>query len=128
MSLGNKKKKTCEKDLGVHIDPNLDFKDHIHKTIKKARSISGMIIRNITYNKVSILCPLFKALIRPILEYGNAVWSPFSKEDIDNIERVQHHFTKRIEGLYDFSYNERLKILNLPSLEFRRMRGDLIET
>ena len=87
-----------------------------------------MIIRNITYNKVSILCPLFKALIRPILEYGNAVWSPFSKEDIDNLERVQRHFTKRIEGLYDFSYNERLKILNLPSLEFRRMRGDLIET
>ena len=119
---------TCEKDLGVHIDPNLDFKEHILKTIKKARSISGMIIRNISYNTKSIMCPLFKALIRPILEYGNAVWSPFCKEDIDNLERVQRHFTKRIDGLYNLSYNERLKTLNLPSLEFRRMRGDLIET
>ena len=87
-----------------------------------------MIIRNITYNKKSIMCPLFKALIRPILEYGNAVWSPFIKEDIDNIEKVQRHFTKRIDGLYNLNYNERLKVLNLPSLEFRRMRGDLIET
>ena len=118
----------CEKDLGVHIDPNLDFRDHIHKTIKKARSVSGMIIRNISYCKTSIMCPLFKALIRPILEYGNAVWSPFLKQDIDNIEKVQRHFTKRIDGLYNLSYHDRLRVLKLPSLEYRRMRGDLIET
>ena len=40
----------------------------------------------------------------------------------------EHHFTKRWDGLHNLSYTKRLKILNLPSLEFRRMRGDLIET
>ena len=36
--------------------------------------------------------------------------------------------TKIIPGLRDKPYNERLKILNLPSLKHRRRRGDLIET
>ena len=56
------------------------------------------------------------------------MWSPFLKQDIDNIEKVQRHFTKRIDGLYNLSYHDRLKVLKLPSLEYRRMRGDLIET
>ena len=30
---------TCEKDLGVYIDPLLDFNEHISKTLKKARSV-----------------------------------------------------------------------------------------
>ena len=117
----------CEKDLGVSIDPELKFRDHIHLTIKKARRISGMILRNMTYKNKSIMSPLFKALIRPILEYANTVWSPFNKEDVDNIESVQRQFTKRIDGLYNMSYSERLKHLKLPSLEYRRLRGDLIE-
>ena len=33
---------TCEKDLGVYIDPNLSFDHHISLTIKKARRIAGM--------------------------------------------------------------------------------------
>ena len=37
----------CEKDLGVYIDPLLDFNEHMAKTVKKARSITGMILRNI---------------------------------------------------------------------------------
>ena len=47
---------------------------------------------------------------------------------IDLIEKVQRQFTKRISGLNKLSYTQRLKELNLPSLEFRRARGDMIET
>ena len=74
------------------------------------------------------MVPLFKSLIRPILEYGNAVWSPYLRKHIDHIESVQRHFSKCIIGTKNMSYEERLKFLQLPSLEFRRMRGDLIET
>ena len=118
---------TCEKDLGVNIDPDLNFNNHIKLTIKKARRISGMILRNITYKSKSILIPLYKALIRPILEYGNAVWCPYLKKDIADIEKVQRHFTKRIHCAKNLEYEDRLRLLQLPSLEFRRIRGDLIE-
>ena len=117
----------CEKDLGVNIDPELNFNNHIKLTIKKARRVSGMILRNITFKSKSILVPLFKTLIRPILEYGNAVWCPYLKKDIDEIEKVQRHFTKRIHSVKNLEYEDRLRVLKLPSLEFRRVRGDLIE-
>ena len=73
------------------------------------------------------MVPLFKAIIRPVLEYGNAVWQPSKRKFINQIETIQRHFTKCIIGMKDLDYPERLKALNLPSLEFRRLRGDLIE-
>ena len=73
------------------------------------------------------MVPLFKALIRPILEYGNAVWAPHLRKHIDAIEKIQRHFTKCIIGTKNLSYEQRLRFLQLPSLEYRRVRGDLIE-
>ena len=73
------------------------------------------------------MVPLFKALVRPILEYGNAVWCPYTIKDINAIEEVQRFYTKRIIGTNDLSYEDRLNKLGLPSLEFRRHRGDMIE-
>ena len=118
---------TCEKDLGVYIDPNLSFDHHISQTIKKARKIAGMIIRTIRNRFPIIMVTLFKSLVRPILEYANAVWCPYKKKHIYELERVQRNFTKRIKGLKHMTYNQRLAKLNLPSLEFRRLRGDYIE-
>ncbi|MCP3853075.1 MAG: hypothetical protein GY694_23025, partial [Gammaproteobacteria bacterium] len=118
----------CEKDLGVHVDPLLEFNEHIAKIVKKSRSLAGMILRNISSRTSNILVPLFVALVRPNLEYANPVWCPFKRKYIDHIEKVQRQFTKRISGLNKLSYNQRLKELNLPSLEFRRLRGDMIET
>ena len=117
----------CEKDLGIFIDPKLDFNDHITTTIKKARRLNGMLLRNISMKNKSIMVPLFVAIIRPVLEYGVAVWCPHWKKDRKKIEQIQQQYTKRIDGMHKLSYTERLTILRLPSLEYRRFRGDLIE-
>ena len=86
-----------------------------------------MLIRNIDNKVPEIMVPLFKSLVRPIIEYANCVWSPYKRKDIDLIEKVQRHFTKRVIGMKDLTYKEWLSKLNLPSLEFRRMRGDIIQ-
>jgi len=44
------------------------------------------------------------------------------------IERTQRKFTKIIPGLKNLDYHQRLKVLNLPSMEERQKRGDLIQT
>ena len=49
------------------------------------------------------------------------------KKHINAIESVQRSYTKRIIGMGDLDYSSRLKELKLPSLEYRRFRGDLIE-
>ena len=87
-----------------------------------------MISRVINWKDKEIMIPLFKSLVRPILEYGNILWHPYLIKHIATIENIQRRFTKRIIGLSDIEYEERLRILKLPSLEFRRLRGDMIET
>ena len=116
-----------EKDLGVTVDPELTFDQHISEKVKKANSISGLLMRTITYKTKEIMVPLFKALVRPILEYANAVWNPYLRKHIDLIEGVQRRFTKKMIGMENLEYEDRLKRLHLPSLEYRRTRGDMIE-
>jgi ribonuclease P/MRP protein subunit RPP40 len=117
----------CEKDLGVIVDTELNFQEHIAQVVKRANRMAGLLIRSMSYKSKEIITPLFKALVRPILEYGNAIWNPKLKSLINNVEAVQRHFTKCIQNCHKLSYEERLKYLKLPSLEYRRLRGDLIE-
>ena len=54
------------------------------------------------------------------------VWGPFYKEDMKKIERVQRRATKLIPEIHNRPYQERLRYLKLPSLAYRRRRGDMI--
>jgi len=70
----------------------------------------------------------YKTYVRPLLEHNSIVWSPNKIQDIEEIERVQRKFTKRLKGYNRYSYEERLKRLNLQSLELRRLHNDLVWT
>ena len=87
-----------------------------------------MIKRTYTYLDESTFLSLYKALVRPLLEYANQVWVPHSVKDIEIIENVQRRATKCIPGLVGMEYPERLRSLKLPTLAYRRLRGDMIET
>ena len=71
---------------------------------------------------------LYKALVRPHLEYGSCIWSPFLKYNKDAVERVQRRATKMIPSLRELSYIQRLEKLDLETLDYRRRRADLLET
>ena len=43
------------------------------------------------------------------------------------LEGVQHRATTMVPGLTKLRYEERLKKLGIPSLSYRRFRGDMIE-
>ena len=116
-----------EKDLGVNIDPLLNFDNHISTITKKARQMSGLIVKSITHKSKEIMVPLFKSIVRQPMEHAHAVWNPYKKKHIKLLESIQRHFTRYIIGTKNLSYEERMKLLKLPSLEFRRLRGDLIE-
>ena len=65
-------------------------------------------------------------LIRPHLEYAAVIWSPYVKKHVKKLERIQRLGTRMIPGYKEMSYEERLRKLDLPTLEERRERGDMI--
>ena len=118
---------TDEKDLGVVFDGQLRFDKHIHLFTAKANRMLGLVKRAFPYMDADTFTKLFKSLVRPHLEYGNAIWHPLLKQQSIAVEKVQRRGTKLLAGLRNLPYNERLVALNLPSLKFRRLRGDLIQ-
>jgi hypothetical protein len=85
------------------------------------------MLRTFQSRKPSVVIPIFKTVIRPIVEYATPVWSPCLAKDIAEIERIQRKITKCISGMSNLSYEERLRRLGLPTLEIRRKYFDLIE-
>ena len=117
---------TEEKDLGVTFDKSLKFDVHIDNIVKKANSMIGLVKRNFSFIDIDIFLHLYKALIRPHLEYGQVIWSPQFIRQSKKIENVQRRATRLIPSLKNLSYEDRLKKLKLPTLKYRRLRGDMI--
>ena len=117
-----------EKDIGVIIDCDLSFDKHIAEKVNKATRIVNIIRRSFMYLDEESFLNLYKALVRPHLEYANQIWAPKLQRQIDSIENVQKRATKLLPGYENLSYEDRLRKPNLPTLTYRRLRGDLIET
>lgn len=118
---------TSEKDIGVIIDNKLNFTENMADKINKANKIVRLIRRTFIALDEEILKALWVALARPHLEYANQVWAPYLVKDVDAIENVQRRATKLVPSLKNLSYEECLHRLGLPTLAYRRTRGEMIE-
>ena len=114
------------RDLGVVVSHDLKPAAHIGQMVAKAHQRANTILRSFASRDVALLVRAFIVYVRPIVEYNSVIWSPQTVHDIEEIERVQRMFTKRLPGLKTYSYTTRLNRLKLPSLELRRLHIDLI--
>ena len=85
-----------EKDLGVLIDNEFKFHKQTAMAIKKGKSLLGLIKKSFAVIDKRTLPILYKALVRPHLEYGNVIWGPFFRGDIIAIEKVQRTASKLV--------------------------------
>ena len=120
------KKSKEEKDLGVVVQDNLSPEAHI-------RGVFGSTYRMLTnirvafhYMDMSMMKKIITTMVRPKLEYAAVVWSPHHKKDIRKLERIQRIATKMVPDLRDLTYEDRLMEIELPTLQSRRERGDLV--
>ena len=118
---------TEEKDLGVVIDDKLKFDAHTEKQVNKANRQLGLIRRSFDALDTESLTLLYKSLVRTHLEYCNAAAHPILDRQEKLLEGVQRRATKLSPGLKNLDYIDRLKKLKLPTLYYRRARGDIIE-
>ena len=109
------------------MDNQLNFRTHIGLCVKKANSMLGIVKRAFYNMGPKIFVDLFKSIVRPHLEYASPVWSPSTREEIVLLEGVQRRGTSKLRGLRGLKYQDRLKKIGLPTLEYRRLRADLIQ-
>jgi hypothetical protein len=114
------------KDLGVVISDDLTFEKHISQIRTKCLQRIYLLFKYFRSKNQYLLTCAFKSFVRPILEFNSVVWNPHLYKHIDQLESVQRNFTKRVFKFQSISYSERLKRLNIQSLEERRIHADLI--
>ena len=56
-----------------------------------------------------MILPLYSALVRSYLEYCIQMWSPQYRRDLDLLEHIQSRDAKKIQGVEQLSYEDRLR-------------------
>ena len=84
--------------------------------------------RNFKHLTLPTFILLYTSMVRSHLDYSSSVWAPCKKGDIEALEKVQKKATKILPALKRLPYSERLKACQIPTLHYRRIRGDMIET
>ena len=122
------KKVDNERDIGVKIDQSLKPGVQCREASRIAMAVLNQIARTFHYRDRITFLNLYKRYVRVHLEFSTPAWNPWQIGDINMLEKVQRKAVSMISGLRSVSYEEKLKELNLLSLERRRLRADLIQT
>ena len=110
------------RDLGVNMSEELSWSPHINLMVDQARQIASWVLGVFKDRSKPVMLQLYKSLIRSRVEYCCPLWNPTKIADIQSIESIQRQFTRRIQGLRNINYWDRLKELKLSSLQRWRER------
>ena len=118
--------KDIVKDLGVYVTSDYTWTHHINTMVADARLMASWVLGVFKDRSKTTMLQLYKTMVRSRLEYCCPLWNPNKIQDIQTIEAIQKAFTKKITGLREIDYWERLKHLNITSLQRRRERYVII--
>ena len=110
--------------LGLVVTSDLSWKRNTESIVKKANT-RMLILRNLMMFPVPVkdLVLIYCQFIRSILEFNSNVWfSSITKDESDDIERVQKVACKLILGNQYIDYERALKNLSLENLSERRSK------
>ena len=114
------------RDLGLLTNHHLSWNSNVDAITNKANRILGLLRSTCRgWKDTKTLKVLYCTLVRSQVEYGSVVLSPYTTRNIDKLERIQRRGTKFFLGKRNFTYDERLKCLNLLSLKKTRYLFDV---
>ena len=91
---------STSKYLGVDLSSNLDWKEHIDRTVKKASSVLGFLRRNLLIINRETKSSAYVTLVRPHLEYCASIWSPHTDQSKQKLEMVQRRSARYCTNRY----------------------------
>lgn len=104
LKINNKeiKKVNHYKYLGLIIDKNLNFKEHINYLILKISKFTGLFKRFANCLNLHTKKLLYFSYIQSNLIYLSTIWGQANKNDIERLKRCQN---KAIKSLYNFPFD-----------------------
>ena len=100
---------------------------YFRSRLQRIRRIVFDLKRNFTHLTPDCFILLYKCLVRSHIENANSVWNTHCIENHKKTEKVQMRATKLIHELKGLPHRQHLERLKLPTLKYRRVRGDMIE-
>ena len=110
------------KDFGIILSSDLSWGSHISTIATRARKVAAWVLSAFKTRNMPTMMTLYKSLVRSHLEYCCPLWNSCKTSETQEIEEVQRTFTARIWGFQHLNYWQRLKALDLMSLQRRRER------
>ena len=108
--------------LGVTIDSQMDFNNHISALCKRASQKIGVLMRLRNLIPTTAKLHLFKAAILPHLTYCHLAWHFCKASDTRKLERLQERGLRAVFKDNNLSYVNLLKRAKLPTLLNRRLQ------
>ena len=115
------------KYLGITIQQDMDWNNHINNVANKANRTLGFLRRNLKISSSAIKDRAYEAFVRPILEYVSSAWDPYTQKSIDKLEAVQRRAARFVMNRHHntSSVHRMLDSLGWPSLEQRKKTSRL---
>ena len=115
------------RDLGITVNNQATFDDHIANVCVKVRQKCGWILRTFHTRKPFVLKQLWKQLVQPHIDYCNQMIA-LTQANLTNLEALQRTYLSRVPTSEAKNYWERLKECQMLSQERRIERYKILYT
>ena len=116
------------KDLVIIVDNKLSWNETIKSVVSKSKRRTFCMLRAFVSKRTDKWVKLFNTYVRSIIEYGITGYCPHKIGHKNKLESVQRWITRQIPGIGKLSYEDRLNICHLPTIEHRLQSGIALET
>jgi hypothetical protein len=118
-----------KKVLGVKIDKELKWKDHIDAQCKKISKNVALLRRAKNFTTEQTLLTMYNALILPHLTYCSNVWHDGNNTNMNKLVKLQKRAARVITGSnYEIRSSDIFKKLNWEPLETTLKKRELVMT
>ena len=91
------------KYLGITIQDNGEWQEHINIQAAKGNQLLGFLRRNLRVENITAKQQAFKMLIRPTLEYASTIWDPHHSTQVKQLEMIQRRAARFVVGDYRYT-------------------------
>ena len=96
------------RDLGIIMNNESTFSDHVDLVCKKVRQKSGWVLRTFNNRQSWFLKLMWKSLVQPHVDYCSQLYFPHLSSEMQKIEKLQQTYTKKIPEVSQLNYWEQI--------------------